>query len=614
MDCRIKFAGAYLEFSLPARQSAGYHLAVTYDVKITGGRIVDGTGLDSYVADIGIKDGKIVEIGKLADAPAKKEIKADGAIVTPGFVDVHTHYDGQVSWDADFAPSSLHGVTTAVMGSCGVGFAPVKEHDQERIIKLMEGVEDIPGSALSEGITWGWESFPEYMDKIDSFPHTIDFAAQVPHDVVRVFAMGDRALHNEPATDEDIELMRTIVSDALDAGAVGFTTGRSDNHRTADGDPTPASESLTKELIGIVKAFEGKTHGVVQAVSDFDILDGDERFHEEFDILESLAAAAGDHPFSMSVMQRDQSPNQWKWIMERCEAASKKGVKMHMQVAPRPIGVILGLQATFNPFVAHPSYQKIAGLSVEERVKAMKDPAFKKQMLSEDIVNLAGEGSSIPPLADLLLRNIDKVSMRMYRLGETPDYEPKMDTCLYKEAITKGVSVLDLMYDILLEDDGKAFIYFPIYNYTNFSLDNVHKMLTHPLSIPGLSDGGAHVGTICDASFPTYYMQHWGRDREKGKIKIETIIQSMTQRTAKYLGFSDRGELKVGKKADINIIDFDNLKLHPPNVVADLPAGGKRLMQHADGYLATLVSGEVIQENGKLTGKRPGRLVRSGQL
>jgi N-acyl-D-aspartate/D-glutamate deacylase len=585
---------------------------MTYDLRINGGTIVDGTGRPGYRGDVGVVDGRIVAVGQCA-GDAKRVIDADGAIVTPGFTDIHTHYDGQVSWDDTLAPSVLHGVTTVVMGSCGVGFAPVRDDDHARLIELMEGVEDIPGSALAEGLTWGWRSFEEYMDRIDAFPHAIDFAVQVPHDALRMFVMGERALADQAATDAEIEQMRGLTRRALQAGAVGFSTGRSDNHRTARGQATPASEADARELCGIAGAFAGLGHGVLQAVSDFDCLVTDANFHAEFDIIEAMAAAADGHPLSVSLMQRDQSPEQWKWIVARAEQAAARGVTIRLQVAPRPIGVLLGLEATFHPFIGYPSYKAISQLPRSERVARMREPGFRARLLAETTDRVAGDGSSIPPLADHLLARVDMISRRMYRLGERPEYEPDPRTCLAAEAAATGRTALEVIYDALLEDDGRALLYFPLYNFTGVNLEVVREMLGHPLALPGLSDGGAHVGTICDASFPTYLLMHWGRDRATGRIPIERLVQMQAFDTARYVGFADRGAIAVGQRADVNVIDLERLGLTRPTLVHDLPAGGRRLMQHAVGYRATIVAGQVVVQDGRLTDARPGRLVRAGR-
>ena len=583
-----------------------------YDLKIVGGTIVDGTGRERYSGDIGVKDGKIVAVGDAGES-AKETIDADGAVVAPGFVDIHTHYDGQISWDQELAPSSIHGVTTCAMGSCGVGFAPVRPSDHAKLVELMEGVEDIPGTALSEGITWSWESFPEYMDALDKMPHTIDFMAHVPHDALRVYVMGDRAVAEETASDEDIAAMRGLLREALEAGAAGFSTGRSDNHRSAVGDWTPASEADGKELAGIAGAFEGLGYGVLQAVSDFNILHGDEHFDAEWGVLEEMLRAADGRPMSVSTMQRDHSPEQWRWILDRASKASEQGFEVRCQVGARGIGVMLGLQATFHPFMGFPSYKKISHLPLSERVAAMRNPELRAQMIQETSDPVAGDGSMLPPLADYFLSNLGMVAMRLFRLGEKPNYEPSPTESFGAAAMASGEPVLGLIYDAMLEQDGKALLYFPVYNYTGMNLDAVHEMLTHPLALPGLSDGGAHVGTICDASFTTFLMTHWARDRDHGRIPLERIIQMQASDTARFVGLKDRGRIEPGLRADLNIIDFERLELLPPTMLKDLPAGGQRLMQHANGYVATLVQGQVITDRGKLTGARPGRLVRAGR-
>ncbi len=580
-----------------------------FDLKIVGGTLVDGTGAAPFEGDVAIEGGRIVALGAVA-GEARRTLDAAGAIVTPGFVDLHTHYDGQVSWDPYLDPSSLHGVTTCVMGNCGTGFAPVHDADHGRLIELMEGIEDIPGAALAEGIRWGWRSFAEYMDAIDRTDHAVDLVMQVPHDALRVFAMGSRAVAEEAATDDDIARMRQLLGEALRAGAAGFSTGRSDNHRSSRGEATPASEAKQAELCGIAEAFAGVRHGVVQVVSDFDLAAGEERFDPEFDIVLALARAARK-PLSISLMQRDQAANQWRRILTRVEQARSEGLDLRVQAGARGIGVLLGLETTFMPFMGFPSYKRIALLPREERVRAMRDPAFKARLLTERSEPLAGDGSAIPPLADLLLANIERVALRLFRLGQSPDYEPPMESSLYAEAYAKGEAPLSVIYDALLEDDGKQLLYFPIYNYTELSLDNVRTMLAHPAALPGLSDGGAHVGTVCDASFSTFLLTHWVRDRKQGRFALEAMVKKMTHDTARYMGLGDRGVLQVGKKADVNVIDLEALALERPRLAYDLPAGGRRLVQSARGYRATVVTGKIIAEHGAFTGGLPGRVVRA---
>jgi N-acyl-D-aspartate/D-glutamate deacylase len=581
---------------------------MNYDLKIVGGHVFDGDGGDAVRADVGITNGVIVDVGECAGS-ADRVTDAEGGIVTPGFIDLHTHYDGQVSWDEELRPSVNFGVTTAILGNCGVGFAPVRPDDRERLIRLMEGVEDIPGTALHEGITWNWESFPEYMDAIDALPHTINFGVMAVHDPIRVYVMGERAICSEPASDEDIEKMHKLVSAAMDAGAAGFSTGRTDVHRTADGDWTPSSEATREELVGIASALKGRKAGVLQLVNDFNLERPGDEFNEEFSLIESFVRA-GQRPASISLMQRDFAPDQWLRILEETERLNAEGVDFRVQVAPRAIGVFNGLQCTFHPLLAQPSYLAIKDKPLDERVMIMRDPEFRRQCLSERPITLAGEGSSEPPLVDRINSEIDTIAFKLFRLGEVPDYEQTAEQSLGAEAKRDGVPVMEKLYDVCLEMDGRQLIYFPIYNYTEFSYDNVHTMLTHPNALLGLSDGGAHVGTICDASFPAYFLSHWTRDRERGRIDLSRAVQMLTADAADYLGLTDRGRIRPGQRADINVIDYDALALQPPQMVQDLPAGGQRLLQSAQGFRATFVGGEQVIDDDRVTDARPGRLVR----
>lgn len=583
---------------------------MTYDLKIVGGTIVDGTGAAPYRGDVAVRDGVIVDVGPSLDGAAAQTVDAEGAIVTPGFVDLHTHYDGQVTWDPDLVPTVLHGVTTIVMGNCGVGFAPVRKEHRQRLIELMEGVEDIPGSALAEGIQWRWESFGEYMDAID-VPMAIDVAAQLTHDPLRVFVMGERGLAREVPTDDDVQRMRAIVREALLAGAVGFSTGRSDNHKSARGEDTPAAEADARELCGIAQAFRDVGRGVVQAVSDFDMTLGPERFDAEYTLLEQMAKAAG-RPFSISLSQRDLDSEQWKRIIARAEKSNAEGADIRFQVAPRPIGVVIGLECSLQPFMGFPSYKKIAHLPLAERVAQMREPSFRERILSEKSDPVAGDGSPVPPLADKFIQNIDFAAMRLFPMdGASPNYLPSRSQSLFARALQQGKPTLEVLYDALLEDDGKRLIYLPIYNYTEFSDEALYTMLTHPLAMPGLSDGGAHVGTVCDASFPSFFLTYWGRDREGDKIPVERIVRMLAKDGADYLGLRDRGVIARGMRADLNVIDHKNLKLGMPSIVNDLPAGGRRLLQGVEGFRATVVHGQITARNGALTGARAGRLVRA---
>ncbi|MGB0907734.1 MAG: N-acyl-D-amino-acid deacylase family protein [Maricaulaceae bacterium] len=587
-----------------------------FDLKIINGQILDGNGDAAKFVNIGIKDGVITEIGS-CDGDAARTIDAQGKLVTPGFIDLHTHYDGQVSWDEELKPSVNHGVTTAVLGNCGVGFAPCRKDDHDKLIRLMEGVEDIPGTALHEGLQWNWETFPEYMDAVDAQSRTIDVAVMVPHDPVRVYAMGDRAVFDEPANDTDIAAMKSIVREALEAGAVGFSTGRSDVHKTSDGDWTPSSEASTAELVGIASAFQGLGHGVLQAVNDFDMVREEDNFDKEFAIMAEFFKAGGGRPCSISLMQRDFAPDDWHKTITKAEALNAQGLDISFQVAPRAIGVITGLNCTFHPLMAYPSYLSIREKSLTERVAIMRDPAFKKQMLSETPVQLAGPGSPFPPVTDMMIADFIQIAEKQFLLdmdGKV-DYEQTSETSLAGLARKDGVSVWEKTYDLLLENDGNALIYYPIYNYTEMNYDNVLTMMQHPKALPGLSDGGAHVGTICDASFPTYLLSHWTRDRKaKGKpgIDLKRAVQMLTADGADYLGLTDRGRLAVGLRADINIIDYDGLSLGVPVMIQDLPAGGQRLIQPVKGYTATFVAGEQVIADDEVTDARPGRLVRAG--
>ncbi len=584
-----------------------------FDLKIVNGLVYDGDGGEPRTANIAVKDGLIAEIGD-CKGKAEREIDAKACIVTPGFIDLHTHYDGQVSWDETLQPSINHGVSTVVMGSCGVGFAPVRAADRDTLIRLMEGVEDIPGTALAEGLTWDWETLPEYMDALDAKPHSIDYAVQITHDPLRVYVMGERAVFNEEATEDDISEMRRLAREAMEAGAIGFSTGRSDVHRSADGEWTPSSEATAGELAGIAAALDGLDHGMLQAVNDFNLERDGDQFDEEFAILEAYAKAANGKPFSLSLMQRDFAPDQWQRIIARAEDLSEDGLDIRLQVAPRGIGVTVGLQCTFHPFIGFPSFKKICHLPLEERVRAMCVPAFKAQLLTEESEKLAGDGTPVPPIADALLQAVDFVAAKTFLLGDQVDYEQTEETSVLSMAGEAGVPTLEMIYDLLLEDEGRALLYFPIYNYTEMNYDNVLAMMQHPLSIQGLSDGGAHVGTICDSSFSTYLLSYWARDRQRGpRLELSDVVQRLTSDIADYCGMADRGRLQVGLKANINVIDYGGLQLKPPRMVQDLPAGGQRLLQDAEGYRAVIVAGEIVVENDTITAARPGRLLRMGE-
>ena len=591
------------------------------DLIIEGATVIDGTGAAPRTADIGVAQGRIQDIGRLTGA-SRERICADGAWLTPGFVDLHTHYDGQASWDETFNPSIHHGVTTVVFGNCGVGFAPLAPGDKQRavdgLISLMEGVEDIPGVALAEGVSFDWQSFPEYMTALERMPHSLDFLVQVPHDPLRMAVMGDRALAQEAASPADIATMRSLLREALEAGAAGFSTGRTDNHRTTAGQATPASEAAAAELAGIAHAFHGLHHGVVQLVSDFNLLHGPAGFDAEFDLVELLAKESGK-PLSMTWLQRDPGGEQWRAIRARTDAAVADGLPLWLQASPRGIGVILGLDTTFHPLMGFPAYIEVASLPLAERAAALRDPARKARVLGGQSGRLAGDGSAIPPLVDLMLARIEMIAGRMFPLmikdsaGEgRVDYEPPVSRSLLAQARQRQCSALEAIYDFLVEGDGANLIHFPIFNYNDGSLATVREMLDHPRALYGLSDSGAHVGTICDASSSTFMLSHWARDRSEGRLAPERVIEMLTRRNARHLGLRDRGEIAPGMRADFNLIDPLRVAPAVPQLVRDLPAGGKRLLQTSQGYLGTWVAGTAVIRDGEITRDRPGQLVRLG--
>lgn len=567
-----------------------------YDLLIKNGLLVDGTGAEPFTADIAIQDGLIAAVGAI-DEDAANVIDAKGLIVAPGFVDIHTHYDGQVTWCEELTPSSNHGVTTAVMGNCGVGFAPCRPDDKERLISLMEGVEDIPHPVLAEGLPWNWESFPEYLDSLSERQYDIDFAAQVPHGPLRVYVMGDRGANRETATEKDIEKMAALTTEAIEAGALGFSTSRTLNHQTADGDPTPTLTAEINEMVGIARGVGITNSGVMQVVTDFKGSDS------EFDILREMVKQS-ERPLSVSVAQHHRVTDGWRNILGTIEEANKEGINLKAQVCGRPVGVLFGLELTNNPFSAHPSYQAIDDLPLEEKLAKLRDPLFKEQLLIEE------------PLLETnpFMRQVHKRYQDMYVMGDEPNYEPSPSESIASLAEKRGIHPLELCHEILTDGDGRNMIYYCFLNYGEGSLDPAKEMMEHPDTVLGLGDGGAHCGSICDGSFTTHMLTHWVRDRSRGeKLSLPWVIKAHCQDTARAVGLNDRGVIAKGFKADINVIDMEKLKLHKPEVHYDLPAGGRRLMQYADGYVATIVSGETIYRDGKPTGARPGRLVRGSQ-
>ena len=589
-----------------------------FDSVFEGATVVDGTGGEPFTADVAVQDGLIVAIdksGRITGA-AQERIKAHGAWLTPGFIDIHTHYDGQATWDETFSPSIHHGVTTLLMGNCGVGFAPNVRGREADLIALMEGVEDIPGAALAEGVKFNWQSFGQYMDVVQAMPHSLDYLVQVPHDPLRMAVMGDRAVTQQAATAEDIAAMRRLLHQALQAGAAGFSTGRSDNHRTARGHETPASEATAAELTGLASAFQGLNHGVVQLVSDFDLLRSAERFNPEFDLVEAMARASG-RPLSKTWLQRDPGGEQWKAIQARVEAAVAQGLPLYLQAAARGIGVINGLDASFHPFMGFPGYKEVAHLPLGQRAAALREPERKLRILSEKSERISGDGTPVPPLVDLLLARIELIAGRMFPLDSAPDYEPSVMNSFFVRAKQRGVSALEALYDHFAQGDGANLVYFPIFNYNDGNLDVVGQMLQHPRALFGLSDAGAHVGTVCDASASTFMLTHWARDRaakvKHGGLPLHTAVQLLSARNADYLGLRDRGRIQLGQRADLNLIDPARLAVGSPELVRDLPAGGKRFLQKGQGYVGTWVAGQCVQTEGVLTAQRPGQLVRMGR-
>ncbi len=567
-----------------------------FDLVIRGGTLIDGSGDERRTADVAVKDGIIAEVGKVSGL-GRREIHADGRLVQPGFVDIHTHYDGQATWDNQLAPSSWHGVTTVVMGNCGVGFAPVKPEDHTRLVQLMEGVEDIPGTALHEGLPWAWESFAEYLDYLDGRSFDIDVGAQLPHAAVRVNVMGERGAQREPANPEDIAAMAAITRSAIEAGAIGFTTSRTLNHRSSLGEPTPTLQAERDEMLGIARALGAANKGVIQIVSDF--LD----FEDEFSLARAMGETSG-RPVSISVAQAKAKPDTWWMLLDAMQKATAEGVTMRAQVGSRPVGVILSLKGTVSPFMHCETYIALKKLPFDQRLAEMRNPEVRARILGEAT---GGGGNHI-----LASRMVDRFHV-MFELGNPPVYEPDPANNLLKRAEREGLSPQELAYDLLMADEGRGLLYIPILNFADGNLDNVRQQLLHPVSVPGLSDGGAHVGTICDVSFPTTLMQWWGRDRPKDRIPLETLVMKQARATTEAVGFMDRGLIAPGYKADINVVDFDRLTLHAPDIRGDLPAGGNRFLQKVTGIDHTFVSGVEVASNSESTGETPGGLVRGAQ-
>jgi N-acyl-D-aspartate/D-glutamate deacylase len=570
---------------------------IAYDLVIRGGDVCDGTGAPLKAADVAVKDGVIVSVGRV-DGAGNQEVDAAGALVTPGFVDIHTHYDGQATWDSTLSPSSWHGVTSVVMGNCGVGFAPIHSRDRQLLIELMEGVEDIPGTALHEGLSWDWQSFPDYLDALARRPHDVDIATQIPHAALRFFAMGEKAADGVKASEDEIRQMATLAKQAIEAGALGFSTSWTKNHKSSTGAYTPTLAADDEELRQIASAIGETKSGVLQLVDDYS--DAEESFAR----MRMLIEASG-RPLSFSLGQAPPVPNLYKEMLEQLtKAVAVDGLPIRAQVAPRGVGMLLGLDTSLNPFVMNPVYREVQGRPVIERAALMREPDFRSRLLAavntdKDDVHTGGR----------LIYRYD----RMYELGDPPQYEPAAGTSIAERASAENRRPEELLMDIYGRGDGADTVYLFILGLADGTLDSTAEMLSHPYTIIGLGDGGAHVGSICDASFATTSLTHWGRDRQRGRLPLPLLVQRQTQATAVAVGLHDRGVIAPGYQADINVIDFENLRALKPEVVHDLPAGGRRIIQRANGYLHTFIRGIETYREGKPTGFLPGKVVRGAQ-
>jgi len=564
-----------------------------FDLVIRNGTVFDGTGSEPRDGDVAISGARIVEVGTVSGT-GTEEIDAKGMIVTPGFVDLHTHYDAQVTWSSEITPSSWNGVTTAMIGNCGVGFAPCKPEQRDMLVKLMEGVEDIPEVVLTEGLPWNWESFEDYLDALEARPYDLDVVTQVPHAALRVFVMGQRGSDREPATADDRARMAALAAAGVKAGAQGFSTSRTINHKTLDGRHIPTLKADEAELTEIAQALAKAGSGWLQVISDFD------EPEEEMALLRRLVERSR-RPMSITILQRDNKPEEWRRLMARIAEAQQAGLPMMGQVLTRPTGIMLGFEISQNPFIGRPSWKEIEALPFPEKMQRLVQPEFRARLILETIED------------ETLLRRVTKWE-RIFPLCDPPDYEPPAERSVAAIAAREGRKPAEVAYDLLLEKGGKTILYRPLSNYTYGTLDTVHDMMSHPNTLIGLGDGGAHVGILSDASAITYMLTHWTRDRRRGaRLPLPWAIKRLTSDNARAIGLNDRGIIRRGAKADINVIDYDRLNVHAPEVVYDLPGRGRRLIQRTEGYLATLVSGQVVTREGQTTGSLPGRLVRGAQ-
>jgi N-acyl-D-aspartate/D-glutamate deacylase len=564
-----------------------------FDLVIRNGTIFDGTGGEPRDTDVAISKGRIVALDKVSGGGAE-ELDAKGRIVAPGFVDLHTHYDAQVTWSSEITTSSWNGVTTAMIGNCGVGFAPCRPEQRDMLVKLMEGVEDIPEVVLAEGLPWNWETFEDYLDALDARPYDLDVVTQVPHAALRVFVMGQRGADREPATADDRAQMAALAAAGMQAGALGFSTSRTINHKTVDGHHIPTLRADENELAEIALALTKVGTGWLQVISDFDDAE------EEMGMLRRLVERSG-RPKSITILQRDKNPEEWRRLMGRIAEAQKAGLPMMGQVLTRPTGIMLGFEISQNPFLGRPSWKEIEALPFAEKIRRLAQPELRARLISETIRD------------EVLSRRVTKWE-RIFPLGDAPDYEPPAERSIAAMAAREGRQPAEVAYDLLLAKGGKTILYRPLSNYTYGTLDTVHDMMCHPNTLIGLGDGGAHVGILSDASAITYMLTHWTRDRMRGtRLPLAWAIKRLTSDNARAIGLNDRGVIRCGAKADLNVIDYDHLGIRAPEVVYDLPSGGRRLIQRTDGYVATLVSGRIVAREGRPTGALPGRLVRGPQ-
>ena len=583
-----------------------------YDLLIRNAHIVDGTGAKPFDGAVAISDGRIAAVGKSAAGIARETINADGRLVAPGFVDIHTHYDGQVTWDTDMKPSSDHGVTTVVMGNCGVGFAPVRPGSEKWLIELMEGVEDIPGSALTEGMTWGWESFPEYLNVLAKRKLAIDVAAQVPHGALRGYVMGERGANNEPGTSEEVAMMARLVREALEAGAIGFSSSRINGHQAVDGRPVPGTLAPEEELLAIAREMRKAGRGIFEVIPSGTIgnITGVEpdRFTplQEMQWMRRFAVESG-RPVTFTLIQVHSQPTVYLELMKMQDEAVAAGIPIHGQFNGRPGGVLTSLQS-YHAYQARPTYKKLARLPLAERAAEMRKPEIRAAILSEPDVPASSS------VSDMFPKILQEMVSYIYPLTMPLDYEPEQSKSIKAQAQARGMDALAYMYDLLAEGDGKTVLIGLAANFASNDHSGIERMLRNPNAVPGLADGGAHARLICDASICTYLLTHWARDRRRGpKFPIEMLVKKQSNDTARLYGLHDRGALEMGKRADLNVIDFDRLRISTPHMVNDLPAGGARYLQDAEGYDFTFVNGVATMRDGKDTGERPGRLATSSR-